>query len=189
MTQGKGLGGGAILLHSLAKHWWLLLLRGIAAIIFGVLAFMSPLIVGISLVILYGAYVLVDGVFSIFAAISGGTPAPRWWLALVGILGILAGLIAFAQPALVALYLVIFIGAMALVSGIFEIIGAIRLRKEIDNEWMLILHGLLTALFGIVLMAMPVKGGLALVWVMGAYTIAAGIIMSALAFKLKSHAR
>lgn len=188
VTQGHGLGAGAILLHKLAKNWWALALRGVAAIVFGILAFAWPGITVVSLVILYGAYALVDGVFSIFAAISGGTPAPRWWLAVVGIIGILAGLIAFANPVLVGLYLLIFIGIWAIVSGIFEIIGAIRLRKEIDNEWLLILHGLLSVLFGIVMLVEPVTGALALIWVIGAYAIAAGILMIALAFRLKGHA-
>ena len=189
MTHGHGLGPGAILLHNLAKNWWALALRGVAAIVFGILAFAWPGITIVSLVILYGAYALVDGVFSIFAAIGGGTPAPRWWLAVVGILGILAGLIAFANPVLVGLYLLWFIGAWAIVSGIFEIIGAVRLRKEIDNEWMLILHGLISVLFGIMLFAWPVTSALALIWVIGAYAIAAGVIMLVLAFRLKGHAK
>ena len=188
-TNTQGLGAGAILLHNLAKNWWALALRGVAAIVFGVLAFAWPGITIMSLVILYGAYALVDGVFSIFAAIGGGTPAPRWWLAVVGILGVLAGLIAFANPVLVGLYLLWFIGAWAIVSGIMEIIGAIRLRKEIDNEWMLILHGLISVLFGIMLFAWPVTSALALIWVIGAYAIAAGVIMLVLAFRLKGHAK
>ena len=189
VSKGHGLGAGAILLHSLAKHWWVLALRGIAAIVFGVLAFAWPGITVVSLVILYGAYAFVDGVFSIFAAIGGGTPAPRWWLAVVGILGVLAGLIAFANPVLVGIYLLWFIGAWALVSGVMEIIGAIRLRKEIDNEWMLILHGVISVLFGILLLVEPLTAALALIWVIGAYAIAAGLIMIALAFKLKGHAK
>lgn len=188
VSNAKGLGAGAILLHTLAKNWWALALRGLAAIVFGILAFAWPGITIVSLVILYGAYALVDGVFSIFAAIGGGTPAPRWWLAVVGILGILAGLIAFINPVLVGLYLLWFIGAWAIVSGVFEIIGAIRLRKEIDNEWMLILHGLISVLFGIMLFAWPVTSALALIWVIGAYAIAAGVIMIVLAFRLKGHA-
>lgn len=187
-TRGHGLGQGAILAHKLGKHWWALALRGLAAIVFGILAFAWPGITVVSLVILYGAYALVDGVFSIFAAIGGGTPAPRWWLAVVGIIGILAGLIAFANPVLVGLYLLLFIGIWAIVSGVFEIIGAIRLRKEIDNEWLLILHGALSILFGIVMVVEPISAALALIWVIGAYAIAAGIIMIALAFRLKSHA-
>lgn len=189
ISNAKGLGAGAILLHTLAKNWWALALRGLAAIVFGILAFAWPGITIVSLVILYGAYALVDGVFSIFAAIGGGTPAPRWWLAVVGILGILAGLIAFINPVLVGLYLLWFIGAWAIVSGVFEIIGAIRLRKEIDNEWMLILHGLISVLFGIMLFAWPVTSALALIWVIGAYAIAAGVLMIVLAFRLKGHAK
>ena len=184
----KGLGQGAVILHSLAKNWWLLLLRGLAAIVFGVLAFAWPGITIISLVIVYGAYALVDGLFSIYAAIRGDGPAPRWWLAVVGVAGVLAGLIAFAVPGVVALWLLFLIGAWAIVSGVFEIIGAIRLRKEIDNEWMLILHGVISVLFGVLLFAMPVTGALAMVWVIGAYAIAAGIIMCVLAFRLKKHA-
>ena len=189
ISKGHGLGAGAILLHSLAKHWWVLALRGVAAIVFGVLAFAWPGITVVSLVILYGAYALVDGVFSIFAAIGGGTPAPRWWLAVVGVIGILAGLIAFANPVLVGVYLLLFIGIWAIVSGVMEIIGAIRLRKEIDNEWLLILHGVLTVLFGIVMVVEPLTAALALIWVIGAYAIAAGVIMIALAFKLKGHVK
>ena len=93
-----------------------------------------------------------------------------------------------ARSTLVGFYLLLFIGAWAVVSGIFEIIGAVRLRKEIDNEWMLILHGVVTVLFGIMLMAWPVTSALALIWVIGAYAIAAGVIMIALAFRLKGHA-
>ena len=184
-----GLGHGAAILHGLAKNWWLLLLRGIASIVFGVLAFAWPGITIISLVIVYGAYALVDGLFSLYAAIRGGDgAAPRWWLAVVGVAGVLAGLISFAMPAVVALWLLLLIGAWAIVSGIFEIVGAIRLRKEIDNEWMLILHGVISVIFGVLLMAMPVPGALAMVWVIGAYAIAAGIILCVLAFRLKKHA-
>lgn len=188
-ADAKGLGAGAAVLHGLAKNWWLLLLRGIAAIIFGVLAFAWPVKAAITLVFIYGAYALIDGLFSLYAAISGGGgTAPRWWLAVVGVAGVLAGLLAFALPGLVALWLLLLIGAWAIVSGIFEIVGAIRLRKEIDNEWLLILHGAISVLFGVVLMAMPKVGALAMIWVIGAYAIAAGIILAALAFRLRKHA-
>ena len=187
-VSGKGLGPGATILHGLAKNWWLLLLRGIAAIVFGVLALAWPGITLLSLVIVYGAYALVDGLFAIYAAITGGNTAPRWWLAIVGVAGVLAGIIAFVNPIIFGLTLLMLIAAWAIVSGVFEIIGAIRLRKEIDNEWMLILHGLLTLLFGVVLFVMPGAGAVAMIWVIGAYAIAAGVILSALAFKLKGHA-
>ena len=131
------------MLHALAKSWWLLLLRGIAAIIFGILAFVWPGLTLVTLVLLYGAFALVDGVISLIAAFTGSAkPVPTWWLVVVGLLGIAAGIVTFAWPGITAILLVLFIGAWALVHGIFEIIGAIQLRKEIDNEWMLILGGL-----------------------------------------------
>jgi uncharacterized membrane protein HdeD (DUF308 family) len=179
-----------LLLHGLAKNWWLLLLRGIAAIIFGILAFAWPGITLLSLVILYGAYALVDGVLSIAAAIGGGGggATPRWWLIVVGLLGIAAGLLTFFWPQITALVLLMFIGAWALIHGVFEIIGAIRLRKEIDNEWMLILSGALSVLFGAAMLIMPGAGALALIWVIGAYSIIFGILFVGFAFRLKKHA-
>ena len=130
---------GRPMLHALAKSWWLLLLRGIAAIIFGILAFVWPGLTLVTLVLLYGAFALVDGVISLIAAFTGSAkPMPTWWLVVVGLLGIAAGIVTFAWPGITAILLILFIGAWALVHGIFEIIGAIQLRKEIDNEWMLI---------------------------------------------------
>ncbi|WP_395688491.1 HdeD family acid-resistance protein [Aestuariivirga sp.] len=188
-SYGAGnLGPGALVLHSLAKNWWMLLLRGIASIVFGILAFTWPGITVLSLIILYGAYALVDGLFAIFAAISGGAATNRWWLAVVGIVGVLAGIVAFAWPGLTAVALLMLIAAWAIVSGIFEIIGAIRLRNEIDNEWMLILHGAISVLFGIFVWMQPGEGALAIIWVIGAYAIIAGVILSILAIRLRSHA-
>jgi uncharacterized membrane protein HdeD (DUF308 family) len=187
-VKATGLPTQPLLLHALAKNWWLLLLRGIAAIIFGILAFAWPGITLLTLVILYGAYALVDGVIAIAAAIRGeGGPQPRWWLVVVGILGILAGLMTFFWPGITALVLLMFIGAWALVHGIFEIIGAIRLRKEIDNEWMLILSGVLSVIFGAAMLFMPGAGALALIWVIGAYSIIFGILFVGFAFRLKKH--
>lgn len=178
-----------MLLHGLAKNWWLILLRGIAAIVFGILAFAWPGITLLSLVILYGAYALVDGVLSVAAAVGGGGgAAPRWWLVVVGLLGIAAGLLTFFWPQITALVLLMFIGAWALIHGVFEIIGAIRLRKEIDNEWMLILSGALSVLFGAAMLIMPGAGALALIWVIGAYSIIFGILFIGFAFRLKKHA-
>jgi len=184
----KSLGAGAAVLHGLAKNWWAVLLRGLAAIVFGVLAFAWPGITIWSLIIVWGAYALVDGVFAIISAVSGGTPAPRWWMAVVGVIGILAGIVAFANPGLTALTLLMLIAAWAIVSGIFEIVGAIRLRKEIDNEWLLILHGIVSVLFGLFLFYSPGAGALAMIWVIGAYAIVGGVLLCVLAFQLKKHA-
>src|SRR5262245_2355725 len=97
-TQTASITPATPLLNALAQSWWLLLLRGIAAIIFGVLAFVWPGITLVTLVLFYGAYALVDGIFAVMAAIRGGTPGPRWWLAIVGLCGIVVGLLTFFWP-------------------------------------------------------------------------------------------
>jgi uncharacterized membrane protein HdeD (DUF308 family) len=182
-----GVGLGSAMLHALAKNWWLLLLRGIAAIIFGLLAFAWPGLTLLTLILFYGAFALVDGVLAIVAAITGGVPGSRWWLAIVGLLGIAAGLLTFLTPGLTALVLLFFIAGWAIVTGVFEIIGAIKLRKEIDNEWLLILSGIISVLFGVGVMLAPGAGALALVWVIGAYSVVMGVIFVALAFRLRKH--
>jgi len=176
------------MVHTLAKNWWLLLLRGIAAIIFGVLAFAWPGVTLLTLILFYGAFALVDGVLAIIAAITGGAPGPRWWLAIVGLLGIAAGLLTFLMPGLSALVLLFFIAGWAIATGVFQIIGAIQLRKEIDNEWFLILGGIISVLFGIGVMLAPGAGALALIWVIGTYALIIGVLLIALAFRLKKHA-
>jgi uncharacterized membrane protein HdeD (DUF308 family) len=178
----------APLLNTLTKRWWLLLLRGIAAIVFGVLAFAWPGVTLLTLVILYGAFALVDGVLALAAAFGRRASAvPKWWLILTGMLGIGAGLVAFFWPGITAFVLVMFIGAWALVRGIFEIIAAIQLRKEIEGEWLLILAGLISVLFGLGVLIFPGAGALALVWVIAAYAIAIGVVMVMLALRLRSH--
>ena len=185
MNRQPGTGLGSAMVHALAKNWWMLLLRGIAAIIFGVLAFAWPGMTLLTLVTLYGAYTLVDGVLAIVAAITGGAPAPRWWLAVVGLLGIATGLLVFLMPGLTALVLLYFIAGWAIATGLFQVIGAIRLRKEIDNEWYLILSGVVSVLFGIGVIMAPGAGALALLWVIGTYAVIMGVILVALAFRLK----
>jgi uncharacterized membrane protein HdeD (DUF308 family) len=176
-----------LLLHALAKNWWLLLLRGIAAIIFGILAFAWPGITLLTLVLFYGAFALVDGICAVIAAVTGSVPGSRWWLAIVGLCGVVAGVLTFAWPGLTAFLLLIFIAVWAIVVGVFEIIGAIRLRKEIDNEWMLILSGVVSVLFGIVLLVRPGPGALALVWMIGIYALVFGILNIAFALRLRTH--
>lgn len=174
-------------LHALAKNWWLVLLRGIAGILFGILAFAWPGITLLSLVILYGVYALLDGLFAIVAGFKGAGAEARWWLILIGILGVAAGLLTFFWPGITALVLTIFIGAWALIHGIFEIVGAIKIRKEIDNEWWLILSGAISVLFGLIILVMPGAGALALVWLIGAYAIVFGALLVGFAFRLKKH--
>jgi len=175
-------------LHMLAKNWWLVLLRGIVSILFGIVAFAWPGLTLFTLVLFYGAFALVDGVIALASAFTGGAkPVPTWWLVLVGIAGIAAGIITFLWPGLTAIVLVIFIGAWALVHGIFEIIGAIKLRKEIDNEWMLILAGAISVLFGLLILFAPGAGALGLIWAIAAYSIVFGVLMIGLSFRLRKH--
>jgi uncharacterized membrane protein HdeD (DUF308 family) len=176
------------MVHALAKNWWVLLLRGIAAIIFGLLALAWPGLTLLTLIQVYGAFALVDGVLAIIAAITGGAPAPRWWLAVVGLLGIATGLLMFMMPGLTAIVLLYFIAGWAIATGVFQIIGAINLRKEIDNEWFLILGGIVSVLFGVGVMMAPGAGALALLWVIGIYAVFLGGMFIALAFRLKKHA-
>jgi uncharacterized membrane protein HdeD (DUF308 family) len=176
------------MLHALAKAWWLVLLRGILSIVFGVLAFMWPGLTLVTLVLLYGAFALVDGVLSLIAAFKGRAKAiPAWWLVLAGIAGIAAGVVTFLWPGITAIVLVMFIGAWAIVHGVFEIIGAIQLRKEIDNEWWLILGGVLSVIFGLIVLFAPGAGALGLIWAIAAYSIAFGITWVMLAFRLRKH--
>ena len=191
MSQAQTVGGplvAPVLLHALAKNWWLLLLRGIAAVLFGVLALGWPGLTLLTLILLYGTFALVDGVVAIIAAVTGGAPAARWWLAIVGLLGIGVGALTFIWPGMTALILLFFIGGWALATGVFQIVGAIRLRKEIENEWLLILSGVISVLFGLGVLLYPGAGALALIWVIGAYAIIAGVLYIALAFRLKKHA-
>src|SRR5262245_29558819 len=174
-------------LHALATNWWLLLLLRIAGIIFGFLSFAWPGITLLTLIIFYVAYALIDGIFAIGAAFRGGEAQSRWWLILIGIFGIAAGFLTFLWPGITALVLALFIGAWSLIHGIFEIAGAIKIRKEIDNEWWLILSGALSVLFGLVMLFLPGTGALALVWVIGAYSIIFGALSIGFALRLRKH--
>jgi uncharacterized membrane protein HdeD (DUF308 family) len=175
------------MVHALAKNWWVLLLRGAAAIVFGLLAFAWPGLTLVTLILFYGAFALVDGALAVFAALTGGAPGSRWWLAIIGLLGIAAGLVTFMMPGLTAIVLLFFIAGWAIATGVFQIIGAIRLRKEIDNEWLLVLGGIISVLFGVSMMLAPGAGALALVWVIGAYSVIMGVIFVALALRLRKH--
>jgi uncharacterized membrane protein HdeD (DUF308 family) len=169
----------------LCKSWWLVLLRGLSAIAFGLLAILWPGLSLFVLILLYGVYALADGVFALIGAIRGGGIAPRWWLALVALVSAAAGVVALFWPGLTALVLVLLIGAWSIMRGAFEIIGAIQLRKEIRNEWLLIAGGILSILVGLLLVVAPGAGALALIWVIGAYAVAFGVLLTILAFRLR----
>ncbi len=130
---------------------------------------------------------LADGIFALGAAISGDTQTSRWWLAVVGILGVLAGLMAFLWPGLTAAVLQIIIAAWAITTGIMEIVGAIMLRKEIEDEWYLIAAGTLWVIFGLVLVLKPAVGVLALLYTIGTFAVIYGALLVSFALRLRSH--
>jgi uncharacterized membrane protein HdeD (DUF308 family) len=175
------------MLQTLSRNWWALALRGVIAILFGVLALIWPGLTLWALVLLFGAYAFVDGIFSLVSAFRGRRPdVPWWWLLLEGIAGIGAGIIAFLWPGMTAFALVYLIAAWAVVTGIFEIVTAIRLRKEIEGEWLLVVSGVLSVLFGITVFFWPGAGALAIVWLIGAYAILFGVLMVILAFRVRN---
>lgn len=178
--------GPAIAADLLAKNWWALVLRGVAGIVFGILAFVMPVVTLAALVLLFGAYALVDGIFNIVAAATGGRGARPWWaLLLAGLAGIGAGLVTFFMPGLTALALAYLIGIWAIVTGVLEIVAAVRLRKEIRNEWLLGLSGVLAVAFGALLLFAPGAGALAMVLWIGAYALVYGALLVFLGFRLR----
>jgi uncharacterized membrane protein HdeD (DUF308 family) len=170
----------------LIRNWWAVALRGVAAIIFGILAFAMPVATLGALVLLFGAYALVDGVFNVIAAVSGRSGARPWWaLVLSGVVSIAAGLATFFMPGLTALALMYLIAAWAIVTGVLQIVAAVRLRREIDNEWWLGLSGGISVAFGVFVMLAPGAGALALVLWIGAYALVLGAVLVALGLRLR----
>src|SRR5436309_10329230 len=176
-----------MLIETLKRHWWVPVIRGVAAIIFGIIAFVYPGLTIAVLVLLFGAWVLVDGVFRVIGAIGHRASDPDWGFHLIiGILGIIIGFLTFHAPRITVLALIIYIAAWALMVGATEIALAIKLRREIKGEWFLILMGLLSIVFAIMLLWNPLPGALALVWLIGSYAIVFGILGIILGFRLRS---
>ena len=171
----------------LSRNWGWIALRGLAAVVFGLLTLFDPRISLTALVLLWGAYAFVDGIFAIVSAVRDRRQEPHWVSLLVtGIAGVVAGLLTFFVPGITALVLLYFIAAWALVTGIAEIVAAVRLRKVITGEWMLALAGLLSVIFGVFLFAFPGAGALTIVLWIGAYALVLGIVLLVLAFRLRA---
>jgi uncharacterized membrane protein HdeD (DUF308 family) len=183
--------GASALLGTLAENWWMLLVRGLAAIAFGVIAFLWPNITLAALVYLWGAFAIVDGIFAIWAAfnLSGADTGPRWWLGLSGVVSILAGIAAFAYTGMTALVLLMIIAVWAIIIGALQLYAATQLWKVIDNAWWLILSGLLSIAFGAVLIGWPNQGALALIWTIAWFAVFFGCMFIGLAFELKKFKR
>jgi uncharacterized membrane protein HdeD (DUF308 family) len=173
----------------LARNWWSLVLRGVVAIIFGILTFAWPGITLAALVLLFGAYALVDGVVNLVGIFHRTQPNERWWVLLLeGLAGIAAGLITFFWPGITALALVFVIAAWAFVTGIFEIAAAIRLRHVITGEWLLALSGIASVILGILFAAIPIVGALTIALMVGIYATVFGVLMVSLGFRLRGWA-
>ncbi len=171
----------------LARNWWAVVLRGVLAILFGVLAFIWPSITLFVLVLLFGAYALVDGIFALIAAITNRTKSNRVWVLLEGIAGVIAGIVTLFLPGITAIALLFLIAAWAIITGILEILAAIELRKGISNEWLLALSGILSVVFGILIAVFPGAGAMGIIWAIAAYAIVFGILFVFLGFRLRSH--
>ena len=170
---------------TLARNWWLFLLRGIAGIVFGVITFFAPGISLAALVLLFGAYALADGVFAIWSAIRRHGE-DRWWLlTLQGLLSIAAAVVTVLWPGITALVLLYVVAAWALVTGVLEIAVAIRLRKAIPNEWLLVVSGIASVVLGVLLAANPALGALVVVLWIGAYALVSGAMLVALSLRLR----
>ncbi len=170
----------------LAQRWWVLLLRGVCAVAAGIMTIAWPGITLLALVTLFGIFALVDGAAGIVLGIRGEEDGTMWWtMILLGVLSAGAGILAFAWPGMTALVLLAIIAASAIIRGVLEIIAAIRLRKDIDDEWVLGLSGLLSLAFGILLWVAPGEGALAVVLLIGAYMLALGVMAIALSLRLR----
>jgi len=177
----------ATVVHAFKLNWWLLALRGLVAVLFGVLAFMWPGATLITLVWLFGAFALVNGILSLVLAAKTPKGYPKVGsLIFGGLLGILAGLLAFVMPGITALGLLILIAAWAIVTGIMELVAAVKLRKIINNEWLLVLAGIASVVFGVLLLFQPAAGALVLIWWIGAWALLSGILLMILAFRMRN---
>ena len=175
------------MLDELIRYWWAVALRGVLAVLFGLVALVWPDITLIVLVALFGAYVLVDGVIALGMAVFGGTQAARrrGWLIFEAVTGIAVGVITFIWPDITALALLMVIAAWALITGVVEILAATRLRRELEGEWLLAVSGVASIVFGLLLTMRPSAGAVAVVWLIGAYAILFGAVLVALGLRLR----
>ena len=171
---------------TLSRNWWTFALRGVVAIVFGVLALAWPAITLLGLVALFAAYAFINGAASAVGALQNRSGDEHWWLGLLlGLVSLGAGVIALVSPALTALVLVLLMGANAIVTGVLDIALAIRLRRAIRGEWVLFLAGVVSIVFGVLVFLFPGAGALALVWLISVYAIASGILLLAAAWRLR----
>jgi uncharacterized membrane protein HdeD (DUF308 family) len=175
---------------TLSRNWWLVVLRGVLGIAFGIITFVAPAISLAALVLLFGAYAFADGVFAVASAVRRRGTTDRWWVLLLeGLVGIGAGLVTLFLPGITAIVLLYIIAGWAVATGILELVAAVRLRKEIEHEWLLALSGIASVVFGVLIALFPGAGALALVIWIGAYAFVFGALLVALGFRLRGMGR
>jgi uncharacterized membrane protein HdeD (DUF308 family) len=178
----------AITSTQVSRHyWWLMAIRGLLAVLFGLAAIVWPRLTLFVLVILFGAYALVDGVVAVIVSFQERKNVRQWWVVLLGgIAGIIVGVLTFVWPGITALVLLYLIAAWAIVTGILEIAAAFSRRLPIAHEWTLVLAGILSVLFGVLLAILPGVGLLSLVWLIGIYALAFGVVLIIRAFQFRT---
>lgn len=175
------------MLGALARYWWVMAVRGVCAIVFGILALIWPGPTLLVVIALVGAFMLVDGIFAVIAGFTARGAYRRWWaIVLEGVAGCLLGVATFVWPDATALVLLYVIAAWAIITGGLEIVAAIQLRRELSNEWVLIAGGLASIALGVVLIVNPGAGALGLTWLIGTYAIVFGIVLLVLALRLRA---
>jgi uncharacterized membrane protein HdeD (DUF308 family) len=174
------------MLGLVSRNWWVFAIRGIAAIVFGILAFIWPAMTLTVLVLLFGAYVLVDGVALLVALVRGDALARRhgWAVGVIGVLGIVVGVGTFAWPGLTALSLLYLVAFWATLTGAFQVLAAVALRRELDGEFWMALGGVASIVFGALLVAFPGEGLISLAWLVGIWSVVFGISSLSLAYRL-----
>jgi uncharacterized membrane protein HdeD (DUF308 family) len=186
-TGAMSAGAAGLVVRGLTTRWWAFVLRGVFAIAFGVFTWVYPGISLLSLVLLFGAYALGEGVFAIVAAIRNKNDVRPWWmLVLQGVAGVMTGLATLFVPGITALVLLLVIAAWAVVTGALQIAVAIRVRKEIEGEWLLAVGGAVSIAFGVLLVLFPGAGALALVLWIGTFMVFFGGLLVALGLRLRS---
>lgn len=169
------------------SNWWALAVRGVVAVLFGLAALVWPGLTLAVLIVLFGAYVLVDGAFAIVAGFRSADGTRRALLLAEGILGIFAGLIALLWPGIAAVFLLYVVSFWAILGGLLRIMSAVLLRKEIDNEWTMAASGVLSIVLGVILAVFPGVGLLSYAWLIGVVFLAVGATLIALAFRVRSN--
>jgi uncharacterized membrane protein HdeD (DUF308 family) len=175
-------------LDALSRNWWSIVLRGIAAVVLGLFAWARPDIFWASFIVVIAVYVIVDGVFALATGV-GGNGGERWLQFGEGILGVAAGVLLLVFPGQAGTAIILVLGVWATATGVIEIMTAVRLRREIADEWLLGIAGVLSVVFGVMLIARPGFGQVTTTYVLGTYGIVFGAVLVLLGLRLRSHAR